>query len=186
MKGGGGMKGRLWCVVGPSGVGKDTVIAAALAARPGLHRARRAITRPMAEGDEPHEDVSPATFDVRLAAGEFAVHWRAHGLAYGVPRAELAPLGQGRDVIFNGSRQALDTIRAALPGVRVLHLTARPQTLARRLAERGRESPVEIAARLGRPPASPPGAVEIANDGPLDQTLAALLAVLDSGARCSR
>lgn len=180
------MTGRLWCLVGPSGAGKDTVIAAALKARPALHWARRAITRPAVTGDEPYQGLSPAAFDARLAAGEFAVHWRAHGLAYGVPRAELAPLDQGRDVIFNGSRRALDAIRAALPGVQVLHLTARPQTLARRLAARGRESAGQLAERLARPSAPLPGAVEIANDGPLDQTLAALLAALDSGARCRR
>ena len=37
--------GRLIGVVGPSGVGKDTVMAALAAARPGLHVVRRCITR---------------------------------------------------------------------------------------------------------------------------------------------
>lgn len=39
--------GRLFAVVGPSGAGKDTLIAAALAARPDLAIVRRVITRPV-------------------------------------------------------------------------------------------------------------------------------------------
>ena len=39
-------------------------------------------------------------------AGEFAFHWQAHGLAYGIPRAALAPLNEGRTLIFNGSRRS--------------------------------------------------------------------------------
>ncbi|HHX90809.1 MAG TPA: phosphonate metabolism protein/1,5-bisphosphokinase (PRPP-forming) PhnN [Paracoccus sp.] len=183
------MRGRLFCVIGPSGVGKDTLIGAAVAARPGLHWARRSITRPERAGGEPHEGLSPAEFDQRLAAGTFAVHWRAHGLAYGVAHGELAPLDSSRDVIFNGARGALEAIRAALPRVQILHLTARPETLARRLAGRGRESGAQIAQRLERaavPLPRWPDMVEIANDGALDQALAAMLAALDSGIRPSR
>ena len=177
------MRGRLFCVLGPSGVGKDTLIRAAVAARPGLYWARRVITRPERPEGEPYEGVSPARFERRLAAGEFAVHWRAHGLSYGVARRELEMRAQSRDVIFNGSRKALDTIRAALPEVRILHLTARPETLALRLAARGRETGDEIAGRLDRPvaPLPPePGVTEICNDGALDRALAAMLAALDS------
>lgn len=180
------MSGRLYCVIGPSGVGKDTLIAAAVAARPGLRWARRAITRPAEAGGEPYEAVSASEFDCRLAGDAFAVHWRAHGLVYGLPRTEIAGLTAGDDVIFNGSRAALPAIRAALPTARVVHVTARPETLARRLAARGRESGAQIADRLSRALTAPPpgpGEIVIANDGPLDQSLAALLAVLDSGTR---
>lgn len=143
------MKGRLFAVVGPSGAGKDTLLEG-LCTAGGPHWARRVITRPSAAGGEPFEGVDAATFSRRLAAGEFALHWRAHGLSYGVPRAELAPLDQGGDVVFNGSRAALAQALAAFPELTVIEITAPPNVLAARLALRGREDAPQIAQRLKR------------------------------------
>ncbi len=79
--------GRLFIVVGPSGAGKDTLIAGAKVLRPDLHWARRVITRAEVAGGEPFEGVSLEEFNTRRDAGEFALHWQAHGLSYGVPFA---------------------------------------------------------------------------------------------------
>ena len=89
--------GRLIAVVGPSGVGKDTIMRAMIAARPGLRRVRRVITRPADPGGEGHEAVSEAEFAARLRDGGFALHWRAHGLRYGVPVGRWLDLAMGRD-----------------------------------------------------------------------------------------
>ena len=133
-------------VVGPSGAGKDTLIAGAVRLRPALHWARRVITRPEVAGGEPFEGVTEAEFEQRRAAGEFALTWRAHGLCYGVPFAELvAP-----DVVINGSRGAMAAILAALPHAVVLRISAPDAVLAERLAARGRESRADILARLVR------------------------------------
>ena len=43
-------KGQIFAVVGPSGAGKDTLMAAAARARPDLHIVRRVITRPATAG----------------------------------------------------------------------------------------------------------------------------------------
>jgi ribose 1,5-bisphosphokinase len=161
------MTGQLFVVVGPSGAGKDTLIAGAMTANPALHWARRVITRPEAAGGEPFEGVSKSQFDQRLARGDFALHWQAHGLHYGVPLAELAPLQDGRSVVLNGSRRALAQAVAAYPDVIVLHITVPLPLLAQRLAARGRESLAEITDRLARADtALPQGlrSVEIAND----------------------
>ncbi|HMB13658.1 MAG TPA: phosphonate metabolism protein/1,5-bisphosphokinase (PRPP-forming) PhnN, partial [Roseovarius sp.] len=48
-------KGRLIAVVGPSGVGKDTLMRAMVAERPNLRRVRRVITRRADDGGEGHE-----------------------------------------------------------------------------------------------------------------------------------
>ena len=142
------MTGRLFAVVGPSGAGKDTLIAAAAAARPALHVVRRVITRPEAAGGEPFEGVSPTEFAARAARGAFALTWDAHGLSYGIPATIDAALAAGRDVVFNGSRAVLEQAAARYPGLAVLHVTAPVPVLAARLAARGRETAGDIAARL--------------------------------------
>lgn len=159
--------GRLFAVVGPSGAGKDTLIAGARAARPDLAVVRRVITRPASAGGEDFEGVAGAEFDRRLAAGVFALFWQAHGLSYGIPLAELAPIEQGRDVVFNGSRAALVAAAVAFPGLTVILVTAPAAVLAGRLAARGREAPEDIEARVTRAALDiPPGlrVVRVEND----------------------
>ena len=175
------MKGRIFAILGPSGVGKDTLIGGAVAADPSLHWARRVITRPEEAGGEPYEGVTEAEFARRLAAGDFALHWQAHGLQYGLPHAELAPLAQGRDVVFNGSRASLGRARVVFPDIRLILVTAPPALLAARLAARGREPAEDIALRLSRAEfALPEGlvATQIANDGTAAEGISRLLAAL--------
>lgn len=176
------MSGRCFAVVGPSGAGKDTLIAAARAAMPGLHVVRRAITRTAAaDGGEDHEALSAEAFAARTRAGGFVLIWRAHGLDYGIPASLCDVLAAGRDALFNGSRAHLAQAAAALPGLRVIHVTAPAALCAARLARRGREAGAARAARLARdvapfPPGLPVSVVENGDD--LAAATAAFLAVL--------
>lgn len=181
------MSGRLFAIVGPSGAGKDTLIAGLIAARPEIHRARRTITRPPAESEE-FESLSAAEFAALRGRGGFALSWLAHGLGYGIRAAELAPLRQGRDVIFNGSRAALPDCLAAYPELQVIEIAVSPEVLQARLAGRGREGADEIAQRLDRAAlALPPGlgAQRIRNDGPPEAGIAALIAALQPPSSCA-
>jgi phosphonate metabolism protein PhnN/1,5-bisphosphokinase (PRPP-forming) len=165
-------------VVGPSGAGKDTLIAGALRARPDLRLVRRVITRPTEAGGEDFDGVTEAEFAARLAKGDFALHWQAHGLHYGIPRDQVAGPGV---VVFNGSRAALPAAKAAFPDLRVIVVTAPDAVLATRLAARGREAEADIRARLARAAfALPDGitAVTVVNDGAPEQGVARLLAAL--------
>lgn len=174
--------GRLFAIVGPSGVGKDTVMDAVCAARPDILRARRVITRPAEAGGEVFEGVDESEFARRVAAGDFALTWGAHGLYYGIPRGIEDAMSGGRPVIFNGSRAVLPAAKLRYPDMVVILLTADPDTLADRLSERGRESAADIRNRLARASLTLPeglDAVEICNDGPLDDTVAQVLAVID-------
>jgi ribose 1,5-bisphosphokinase len=174
------MTGRLIAVVGPSGAGKDTLIAAGRAARPEILFARRQITRAAGAGGEDFDPVSPAGFATRLAAGAYAFHWHAHGMDYGIPAAILPALAEGRTVVFNGSRAALAAARAVWPGLEVALVTAPPEVLAERLARRGRERRDEIARRLARAGrAAPEATVAIDNGGRLAPAVRAFLAFLD-------
>ncbi|MBS1181189.1 MAG: phosphonate metabolism protein/1,5-bisphosphokinase (PRPP-forming) PhnN [Proteobacteria bacterium] len=160
-------------VVGPSGVGKDSLMAFAagrLAGRADIGFVRRAITRPGDAGGETHEPVSPEAFAAMVAAGRFAVSWRAHGHSYGIPGDTLDTVRVGRTLIANGSRAALDGFVAAYPRLEVVTITASRERLFERLRARGRESELDILARLDR--AQPPLPVglslhEIDNSGDL-------------------
>jgi len=175
------MPGRVFAVVGPSGAGKDTLIAAARQARPDLHIVRRVITRPEEPGGEPYEGVTPEEFACRKADGRFVLDWQAHGLHYGIPDTVETAMAEGRDVIFNGSRAMLGDAWQAFPGLTVIHVTASVPVLAERLAARGRESRDEIAERLTRASYEIPygiGVRVVENNGPLEDAVKAFLAAL--------
>ncbi|MGQ3357242.1 MAG: hypothetical protein ACT6XS_21655, partial [Phreatobacter sp.] len=79
--------GRLVLVVGPSGAGKDTLIAAArsrLASDEAVLFPRRIVTRP-ASAAEDNVEADEATFARIAEAGGFALTWSAHGHRYGIP-----------------------------------------------------------------------------------------------------
>ena len=173
------MPGRIFAVVGPSGAGKDTLIAGAVAALPDLIWLRRVINRPEVAGGEPFEGVSTAEFATRQAAGAFALHWEAHGLHYGVPPVPDA--ARGKTVIFNASRAVLAQAALAYPGLQVIEITARPEVLAGRLMARGRESRADILRRLSRqvPPLPADLTVQrLDNSGALGDGVTALVALL--------
>jgi guanylate kinase len=176
----------LIAVVGPSGAGKDTLMAGARDAI--VHDARfrfvrRAITRPAEAGGEDHEALSEADFSVRRAAGAFALSWEAHGLRYGIPRDIEEDIGARRVVIANLSRAVLPEASARYR-LRVLNITAPMEVLAARLAARGRETAADIAARLAREVALPDGldVERVMNDADVAEGVARVLAALNRAA----
>lgn len=175
------MTGRFIAVVGPSGVGKDSVMTAMAKAEPRLARARRMITRPSDAGGEEFDGVDERTFDQMLAEEAFALHWGAHGLRYGIPKQVDCILGSGTDVLANLSRRMLGDAQRRFGRTAVLALSATPETLRARLVARGRETADQIDQRVAVAQyALPSGivAVNIDNSGPLDQTVARALTAL--------
>lgn len=173
--------GRLIAVVGPSGVGKDSVMAGMIAAQPDMRLVRRTITRAPDLGGEDYDAVTPEAFDAAAQTGAFCVYWSAHGLSYGIPADVLTDVKRGKDCLANFSRSALLQAKALFPRLMVLNITASPATLAKRLAGRGRETESEIAARLKQADKALPAGVNIVtitNDGALEDTVAQALAAL--------
>lgn len=169
------MSRRMLYVMGPSGAGKDSLLAwlrARLDPALPLHWARRTISRPAQAGGEAHESVDAATFERLRDERAFGLHWAAHGLLYGVRHQELAPLQAGRWVMLNGSRAYLAEAQQHYPELTVLHITASPEVLHQRLLARGRESAETVAQRVQRAgayrPTAPQRLIEVRNDGTLD------------------
>ena len=117
-------KGAIVLVVGPSGAGKDSVIAFAqqpLGRDPRFVFARRLITRAV-DGTEDHEECSQDGFEAVEAAGCLALSWRAHGTAYGIRHSALRDIDCGRIVVANVSRRVvLQGVRLAPRGLVVHH-----------------------------------------------------------------
>lgn len=171
------MTGRFIAVVGPSGVGKDTVMTALAEACPNIILARRVITRAADAGGEAFVAVSEVEFDKLQQSGAFALHWGAHGLYYGIPATVDADIAAGRDVLANLSRAVLETAAQRFTHFEVISLTAQAEALAARLQARARETAEDIARRLARPaPPLPEGLTIHAadNSGPLQDTVATL------------
>lgn len=142
-------------VIGPSGVGKDSLQHWLLQEWTGpgvLTLARRSITRPCAThvGAERHEPLSASAFDKARNAGAFAFDWSANGFEYGIRHTEIDGLHTGDVVLVNGSRAYLTQALNRRPDMAVLSLSASPDVLQQRLTERGRDSPCEILARTTR------------------------------------
>lgn len=174
-------RGRLIAVVGPSGVGKDTVIAGIAAALPGIGVVRRTITRAPDLGGEDYDAVSEDVFEAMVERGAFCLHWRSHGLRYGIPAEVLEAVQGGAQRIANLSRAALTEAAAIFPGLVVVNITASPEVLAKRLSRRGRETGAEIEARLVQAARSLPDGLDVItlnNDGPLEETVAHAVAAL--------
>jgi phosphonate metabolism protein PhnN/1,5-bisphosphokinase (PRPP-forming) len=132
-------------------------------------------------GGEDFEGVTEAQFATRKARGEFALDWRAHGLRYGVPAIQIAERLAGRDVLFNGSRAALDAAAMIFPDLVVIRVTAPSTVLMERLLARGRETREEIAARVQRASYDVPAGlsvIDVSNDGPLETGVARFLDAL--------
>ena len=176
-------RGTLVLVVGPSGVGKDSIIARAaeiLRSEPRIVFARRLITRPRQSGGEQHIPVSPAEFAEARAAGRLLLYWRAHDLDYGLPAELAAKLDAGSCVVANASRGIVSEARQRLAPVLAVAVTAPPDVVAARLAARGREDAAGIAMRLRRADAWPADQADltIANDRPLANAIERFVEVL--------
>ncbi len=180
----------LCLVVGPSGVGKDSLLdGVRTRLGNGFDFPRRLITRPADAGGEDHEAVDEQRLARLRATGELGLAWHAHGLGYGVRSSALRKLEEGRGIVVNVSRSVLDIARATYPPVHVFSITAPEATLRQRLRARGRETSKDVEARIARALAfrvEGPDVTEIANDGDLatgiERLTNALLAV-SRGAR---
>ncbi|MDY7546320.1 phosphonate metabolism protein/1,5-bisphosphokinase (PRPP-forming) PhnN [Glaciimonas sp. CA11.2] len=145
-------EGRLFFVVGPSGVGKDALLQWVQTQMPDDTRsifARRSITRP-AHVSEAHETMTADEFLQAEKEDCFSMTWQANDTYYGIRRGIEADLKTGRDVIVNGSREYITQLRGLFPQAKVIWIIADPELIRKRIENRQRESGSALACRLLR------------------------------------
>ena len=145
---------RLYVLVGPSGVGKGTVVKALRKAHPQVNVAVSATTRSPRPGERNGVDYhffSEAQFDELVDSDGF-VEWAVvHGQArYGTLRSEIAKyLARGEDVILEIDLAGARQVRHTNPDACFIFLQApSQQILQERLRGRGTEGEAEVARRL--------------------------------------
>jgi len=138
---------------GPSGVGKDTVLAHLRERFPGMHYVVTATTRLPRLGEvdgRDHVFVNEAQFQEMLAKDELLEHAQVYGRWYGVPKAQVRQaLARGQDVVARVDVQGAGSIRHQMPEAVLIFLEAPSlEELERRLRHRSTEGGQELALRL--------------------------------------
>lgn len=184
-------RARLFYVMGPSGAGKDSLLAyargqfdkASSDCAPVLF-AHRYITRAPSDGEN-HVALSQAEFAQRHALGCFALDWASHDCRYGIGIEIDAWLAAGANVVVNGSRAFLaQAVERYGERLHLVEIRVDPVVRAQRLADRGRESGDALDKRVAHRVAwTPPDGIPltvVANDGVLADAGDRLLALLMS------
>lgn len=140
-------------IVGPSGVGKGTVIQGLKERIPELAYSVSATTRKPRPGETDGRDyyfLSEADFQAKVTAGEFVEHARYSGHWYGTLRSEIdRHLRAGQPVILEIELQGARQIRQRLPEALAIFIAPPSfEVLRARLAGRGTDTPEQITKRL--------------------------------------
>ena len=147
-------KSPLAVLVGPSGVGKGTVLKALRKTYPHLQVAISATTRQARPGETDGIDyhfLSDARFEELIAQDGFLEWATVHGKArYGTLRSEInRHFALGRDVILEIDLAGARQIRQSYPQACFIFLSPpNEHVLEERLRGRGTEDEAEVARRL--------------------------------------
>jgi guanylate kinase len=144
---------KVFVITGPSGVGKGTLIRGLRERVPELALSVSATTRAPRPGEREGVDyhfLTPAEFEIRVAAGEFVEHATYSGNRYGTLRSELERhLDRGVPVVLEIEVQGARQIRTAMPeAVQVFIVPPSDEALRARLVGRGTDSAEQVDARM--------------------------------------
>lgn len=141
-------------LTGPSGAGKDTLVAR-LKSRAGatFGFAVTATSREPREGEAEGIDyhfVTRDKFERMVRDGEMLEHAVVYGQLKGVPKSSVrAVLDAGQDVLLRTDIQGARTLKEMVPdAVTVFIAPPNREEMERRLRERASDSPEQIARRL--------------------------------------
>ena len=145
--------GLLFVLSGPSGVGKDALLARMKGRSPKLHFAVTATTRAPRPGEKDGQDyhfLSAARF-MELIKNREMLEWaRVYGHWYGVPKGEIRQgFARGQDVLVKVDVQGAATIKDLLAQAVLIFVTPPSlEVLRERLRARNSEAAAELELRL--------------------------------------
>ena len=160
--------GVLIVLVGPSGVGKNTIMQGAIAALPRLSQMPTATTRPPRSNEQhgrEHWFLSLEQFQAMIAADDLIEYQEVHpGRFYGTPRRQIFQTLHDDHawLIADIDIAGASALRKVFPQNAVLIFIEPPdlETLQARMRARGQVSETEIQERLARVPRELAFAVE--------------------------
>jgi guanylate kinase len=140
-------------VSGPSGVGKDSVLARLAEKGLAFRRVLTVTTRPRRPDERDGVDycfLTDEEYDRLLASGGLLEHAEVYGLRYGVPKAPVQEaLASGEDVVVRVDVQGAATLKRLLPeAVLVFLAPASLEELEQRLRRRRTEGAAVLRRRL--------------------------------------
>jgi guanylate kinase len=149
----GGKRPLLFVISGPSGVGKDAVLAQMKEWGRPMHFTVTATTRKRRDAERNRVDyhfVSVKKFKEMIECGEMLEWAEVYGNFYGVPRGEVKQaLERGEDVMIKVDVQGAATIKRVVPGAVLIFLEAPSlAVLEERLRNRRSDSDGDIERRI--------------------------------------
>ena len=148
------MRDNFFIVTGPSGVGKTSLLKAALHEFPQLRIAVSHTTRTRRHAEQEGVDyhfVSEAEFKQLEADGGFIETAKVFGYDYGTSHAAVKKLfAAGKGVVLEIDQQGAAQVRTQMPNQSVFILPPDKATLRTRLEGRGRDNAAEIEYRYNQ------------------------------------
>ena len=146
-------RGDVFVISAPSGSGKTTICRSLLQRVEGLELSISYTTRPRKPGETDGKDyffINEEKFDSMLILKEFLEYASVYGNRYGTSRAGVRSIvSRGLDAVLEIDVQGGGKVKETLPEAILVGIFPPDwETLARRLAGRGRDSREEMETRL--------------------------------------
>ena len=148
------MNGNVFIICAPSGAGKTSLVAELLRRDRNVRLSVSHTTRAPRPGEEDGRDyhfVSRTAFEAMIERGEFLESAEVHGNLYGTSQGWIdEQRAHDVDLVLEIDWQGAQQVRRLIPdAVGVFILPPSPDTLRRRLIDRGQDSDAVIERRLG-------------------------------------
>ena len=149
------MKGKLFAISGPSGVGKNTILNRIVQEQEHVQYSISATSRAIRPGEKDGVNyyfVTRSRFEQMIAEGELLEYAEYVGNFYGTPKKYVdEAMEQGKDVILDIEIQGAAQVCAKRPEtVRIFIAPPSWKELERRLTARGTDTPEKVQKRLLR------------------------------------